>query len=95
MRAGGCGQAFHCWSRRYGGCKTCERPWRGTPLWFSTAGVASKEQRRLSMAMRFVHLPFVHTLEVFEFEAQPSRLPKSVIKLWRQVLSHLPAPTLP
>ena len=49
----------------------------------------------MSMAMRNDHFPFLHKLEVFEFEAQPSELLKSVIKLWRQVLSHLPAPTLP
>jgi len=47
------------------------------------------------MAMRIDHFPFVHTMEVFEFEAQPSRLPKSVIKLWRQVLSHLPTLAFP
>ena len=47
------------------------------------------------MAMRIDQIPFVHMLEVFEFEAQPSRLPKSVIKLWSQVLSHLPAPAFP
>jgi hypothetical protein len=40
-------------------------------------------------------LAIVHTLKVFEYKAQPSGLPKSVIKLWRQVLSHLPAPALP
>jgi hypothetical protein len=66
-----------------------------TPAWFSAAEVASKQQRRLSMAMNIDHFPFVPTLEGFEFEAQPTGLPKSVIKLWRQVLSHLPAPAFP
>ena len=39
----------------------------------------------VSMAMKNDHFPFLHKLEVFEFEAQPSGLLKSVIKLWRQV----------
>lgn len=40
--------------------------------WFCAAEVASKEQRRLSMAMTIARFPFVRTLEGFEFEAQPS-----------------------
>ncbi|MFM1799875.1 MAG: putative Insertion sequence ATP-binding protein [Cyanobacteriota bacterium] len=40
--------------------------------WLCAAEVASKEQRRLSMAMTIAHFPFVRTLEGFEFEAQPS-----------------------
>jgi DNA replication protein DnaC len=40
--------------------------------WICAAEVASKEQRRLSMAMTIAHFPFVRTLEGFEFEAQPS-----------------------
>jgi DNA replication protein DnaC len=40
--------------------------------WLCATEVASKEQRRLSMAMTIAHFPFVRTLEGFEFEAQPS-----------------------
>ena len=40
--------------------------------WLCAAEIASKEQRRLSMAMTIAHFPFVRTLEGFEFEAQPS-----------------------
>jgi DNA replication protein DnaC len=40
--------------------------------WLCAAEVASKEQRRLSMAMTIARFPFVRTLEDFEFEAQPS-----------------------
>lgn len=40
--------------------------------WLCAAEVASKEQRRLSMAMTIAHFPCVRTLEGFEFEAQPS-----------------------
>ena len=40
--------------------------------WLCAAEVASKEQRRPSMALTIAHLPFVRTLEGFEFEAQPS-----------------------
>jgi DNA replication protein DnaC len=40
--------------------------------WLCAAEVASKEQRRLSMAITIAHFPFVRTLEGFEFEAQPS-----------------------
>ena len=40
--------------------------------WFCAAEVASKEQRRLSMAMSLARFPFVRTMEGFEFEAQPS-----------------------
>jgi DNA replication protein DnaC len=40
--------------------------------WLCAAEVASKEQRRLSMAMTTARFPFVRTLEGFEFEAQPS-----------------------
>ena len=40
--------------------------------WFCAAEVASKEQRRLSMAMTIAHVPFVRTLEGVAFEAQPS-----------------------
>jgi DNA replication protein DnaC len=40
--------------------------------WLCAAEVASKEQRRLSMAMTIARFPFVRTLEGFEFEAQPS-----------------------
>ena len=40
--------------------------------WLCAAEVASKEQRRLSMALTIAHFPFVRTLEGFEFEAQPS-----------------------
>jgi DNA replication protein DnaC len=40
--------------------------------WLCAAEVASKEQRRLSMAMTIAHFPFLRTLEGFEFEAQPS-----------------------
>jgi DNA replication protein DnaC len=40
--------------------------------------VASKEQRRLSMAMTIAHFPFVRTLEGFEFEAQPSIDPSKI-----------------
>ena len=40
--------------------------------WLCAAEVASKEQRRFSMAMTIAHFPFVRTLVVFEFEAQPS-----------------------
>jgi hypothetical protein len=47
------------------------------------------------MAMSIDHFQFVHTMEVFEFEAQPSRLPKSVINLLLQVLTQLPAPAYP
>jgi hypothetical protein len=47
------------------------------------------------MAMRIDHFPFLHKLEVYEFEAQPLGLPKSVIKLLLQVLSHLPALAFP
>jgi DNA replication protein DnaC len=35
-------------------------------------------QRRLSMAMTIAHFPFVHTLEGFEFEAQPSIDPAKI-----------------
>jgi DNA replication protein DnaC len=45
---------------------------RETLAWLCAAEVASKEQRRLSMAMTMAHFPFVRTLEGFEFEAQPS-----------------------
>jgi DNA replication protein DnaC len=37
--------------------------------WLCAAEVASKEQRRLSMAMTIANFPFVRTLEGFEFEA--------------------------
>jgi DNA replication protein DnaC len=40
--------------------------------WLCAAEVASKEQRRLSMAMTIARFPFVRTLEDFEFEVQPS-----------------------
>ena len=40
--------------------------------WLCAAEVASKEQRRLSMAMTIARFPLVRTLEGFEFEAQPS-----------------------
>ena len=40
--------------------------------WLCAAEVASKEQRRLSMALTIARFPFVRTLEGFEFEAQPS-----------------------
>jgi DNA replication protein DnaC len=78
--------------------------------WLCAAEVASKEQRRLSMAMTIAHFPFVRTLEGFEFEAQPSidpakirdlatcrsGLPKSVIKPCSAVWSPpLPVPASP
>ncbi|WP_094557000.1 ATP-binding protein [Synechococcus sp. 1G10] len=37
--------------------------------WLCAAEVASKKQRRLSMAMTIAHFPCVRTLEGFEFEA--------------------------
>jgi DNA replication protein DnaC len=40
--------------------------------WLCAAEVASKEQRRLSMAMTIARFPYVRTLDGFEFEAQPS-----------------------
>ena len=40
--------------------------------WLCAAEVASKEQRRLSMAMTIARFPFVRTLEGFEFDSQPS-----------------------
>lgn len=46
--------------------------------WLCAAEVASKEQRRLSMAMTIARFPFVRTLEGFEFEAQPSIDPGKV-----------------
>lgn len=46
--------------------------------WLCAAEVASKEQRRLSMAMTIAHFPFVRTLEGFEFEAQPSIDPSKI-----------------
>jgi DNA replication protein DnaC len=46
--------------------------------WLCAAEVASKEQRRLSMAMTIAHFPFVRTLEGFEFEAQPSIDPAKI-----------------
>jgi DNA replication protein DnaC len=45
---------------------------RESLAWLCGAEVASKEQRRLSMAMSLAHFPFVRTLEGFEFDAQPS-----------------------
>ena len=45
---------------------------RETLAWLCAAEVASKEQRRLSMAMTIARFPLVRTLEGFEFEAQPS-----------------------
>jgi len=45
---------------------------RETLAWLCAAEVASKEQRRLSMALTIARFPFVRTLEGFEFEAQPS-----------------------
>jgi DNA replication protein DnaC len=45
---------------------------RESLAWLCAAEVASKEQRRLSMAMTIAHFPCVRTLEGFEFEAQPS-----------------------
>ena len=45
---------------------------RETLAWLCAAEVASKEQRRLSMAMAIARFPLVRTLEGFEFEAQPS-----------------------
>ncbi|HYP03098.1 MAG TPA: IS21-like element helper ATPase IstB [Cyanobium sp.] len=49
--------------------------------WFCAAEVASKEQRRLTMAMSLAHFPFVRTLEGFEFEAQPSIDPARIREL--------------
>ena len=49
--------------------------------WLCAAEVASKEQRRLSMAMTIAHFPFVRTLEGFEFEAQPSIDPGKIREL--------------
>jgi hypothetical protein len=49
--------------------------------WLCAAEVASKEQRRLSMAMSLAHFPFVRTLEGFEFEAQPSIDPARIREL--------------
>jgi len=46
--------------------------------WLCAAEVASKEQRRLSMAVTIAHFPFVRTLEGFEFEAQPSIDPAKI-----------------
>jgi DNA replication protein DnaC len=46
--------------------------------WLCAAEVASKEQRRLSMAMTIAHFPFVRTLEGFEFEAQLSIDPAKI-----------------
>jgi DNA replication protein DnaC len=46
--------------------------------WLCAAEVASKEQRRLSMAMTIAHFPFVRPLEGFEFEAQPSIDPAKI-----------------
>ena len=46
--------------------------------WLCAAEVASKEQRRLSMAMTIAHFPFVRTLEGIEFEAQPSNDPSNI-----------------
>ena len=40
--------------------------------WLCAAEVASKEQRRLSMALTIAHFPFVRTLEGLELDAQPS-----------------------
>jgi DNA replication protein DnaC len=45
---------------------------RETLAWLCAAEVASKEQRRLSMAMTIARFLLVRTLEGFEFEAQPS-----------------------
>jgi len=45
---------------------------RETLAWLCAAEVASKEQRRLSMALTIARFPFVRTLESFEFDAQPS-----------------------
>lgn len=49
--------------------------------WLCAAEVASKEQRRLSMAMNIARFPFVRTLEGFEFEAQPSIDPGKIREL--------------
>ncbi len=49
--------------------------------WLCAAEVASKEQRRLSMAMTIAHFPFVRTLEGFEFESQPSIDPGKIREL--------------
>ena len=46
--------------------------------WLCAAEVASKEQRRLAMAMTIAHFPFVRTLEGFEFDAQPSIDPAKI-----------------
>jgi DNA replication protein DnaC len=45
---------------------------RETLAWLCAAEVASKEQRRLPMAMTIAHFPFVRKLEGFKFETQPS-----------------------
>jgi len=49
--------------------------------WLCAAEVASKEQRRLSMALTIARFPFVRTLEGFEFEAQPSIDPGKIREL--------------
>jgi len=49
--------------------------------WLCAAEVASKEQRRLSMAMTIARFPFVRTVEGFEFEAQPSIDPAQIREL--------------
>jgi hypothetical protein len=51
------------------------------PAWLCAAEVASKEQRRLSMALTIARFPFVRTLEGFEFEAQPSFDPGKIREL--------------
>jgi DNA replication protein DnaC len=54
--------------------EAAQRNWnlREALAWLCAAEVASKEQRRLAMAMTIAHFPCVRTLEGFEFEAQPS-----------------------
>lgn len=54
--------------------EAAQRNWnlREALAWLCAAEVASKEQRRLAMAMIIAHFPCVRTLEGFEFEAQPS-----------------------
>jgi DNA replication protein DnaC len=46
--------------------------------WLCAAEVASKEQRRLSMAMSIAHFPCVRRLERVEFEAKLSIDPRKI-----------------
>ncbi|MFM7647753.1 MAG: ATP-binding protein, partial [Cyanobium sp.] len=49
--------------------------------WLCAAEVASKEQRRLSMAMTIARFPFVRTLAGFAFSSPPSLSPFPLLSL--------------